>query len=934
MLSSPPMGRVTLLFTDIEGSTKLLDRLGRRFNDLLADHHRLIRAAIAAHGGYEVREPAGDSFFAAFAQPESAIACAETVQREVGAHGWPDGVEVRVRIGVHAGTPDWDGASYQGMDVHRAARIMAAAHGGQILTSAGTAAMLDGLALRDLGEYRLKDMAAWERLMQVGPGDFPLPRAAGLARLPAPPTSLVGREADVRACAASLRDGVRLLTLAGAGGAGKTRLAIGVAATLVGDFTEGAFFVDLAPVARADGVAAAIATVVGGGSPQDDLETRLAGRRVLLLLDNFEHVLDAAPLVARLLAAAPGVAMLVTSRVPLHVRGETVRPVEPLEPAAAEQLFVARAREAGAAVDVADPAVAELCRLLDGLPLALELAAARARVLGVRGLVDRLATRIDVLGSGPRDAPERQRTLRATLEWSHRLLDPEARVVFRRLAVFAGGADLDAAEAVGGPDALEAVEALTEAGMLRRRDDARLTMLETLRGYALERLDDEDDPRAIRDRHAAHFLAVATDLDAQIHRAGRPEVRARLRHEIDNFRAAHDHLLDTAPDAALRLIGGVWVYWETVGPLAEGLRRLRDSLERSSASGLVRGRALFGAARLTMLHGDAPAAEPLARAASERSREAGDDRLLALALSHLAIAVDARGDVATARALDEEALAIARGSGDDWTIAMALNNHAATVVATDPSAARRMFEESLDYRRRAGDDRGVVLTMGNLVELALGLGDLDEAEALAVAALHDGRRLQDNQMVAMLLSELAAISVLKDDLDQARTWLIDAAIVHRHVGDARTTATLLVVAGALATGRDPAAAARDWGAAETLLKRVGANAEALELWVRRHSEPWAVSALGPARFAAEVKAGRAADAAGLLEAALGRRSGHGGDQRPACGRAEHVGDHRENAPVLVLATRRHPQVGGERGSGTMNGLTREPAAPGWPHRRR
>jgi hypothetical protein len=201
---------------------------------------------------------------------------------------------------------------------------------------------------------------------------------------------------------------------------------------------------------------------------------------------------------------------------------------------------------------------------------------------------------------------------------------------------------------------------------------------------------------------------------------------------------------------------------------------------------------------------------------------------------------------------------------------MALNNHGATVVATDPSAARRMFEDSLDYRRRAGDARGVVLTMANLVELALGLGDLDEAEALAVAALHDGRRLQDNQMIAMLLSELAAISVLKDDLDQARTWLIDAALVHRHVGDARTTATLLVVAGALAAGRDPAAAARDWGAAETLLKRVAANAEALELWVRRHSEPVAVAALGPARFAAEVQAGRAADAADLLEAALGR----------------------------------------------------------------
>jgi predicted ATPase len=865
------MGTVTLLFTDIEGSTRLVERLGRRYLDLLADHHRLMRAAIAANGGYEVGVPAGDSFFAAFRRPGDAVECAEAMRRALRAHAWADGAEVRVRMGLHAGTPEWDGSSFQGMDVHRAARIMAAAHGGQILASAGTAALLDGVVLLELGEHRLKDIRAPERLVQVGAGEFPPPRSMGLARLPAPPTALVGREADVRDCVTAIRDGTRLFTLTGAGGAGKTRVALAVASGLSGEFADGAFFVDLAPVARAEGVAAAIAAVVGGGAPQDPLEARLAGRRMLLVLDNLEHLLDAAPLVARLLAGAPEVAVLATSRVALHVRGEVVRPVEPLAPAAAEQLFVARARDSGAAINPDDPAVAELCRLLDGLPLALELAAARARVLGVRGLIDRLARRIDVLGEGPRDAPERQRTLRATVEWSHRLLDRDARVVFGRLAVFAGGTDLEAAEAVCGLDTLEAVETLVDAGMLRRREGAsgaRLTMLETLRAYALERLEADDDAHEVHDRHAAYFLAVAEHLDAQIHNAARPEIRECLRREINNFRVAHDHLLATQPDAALRLIAGTWVHWETVGPLAEGRRRLRESLERARASGLIRGRALFGAARLAVLHGDADAAEPLAREAVELLRHAGDDRLLALAVSHQAIAAKAHGDLAAAHALDEEALTIAQAFGDEWTIAMALNNLADSIASTEPARAQRLFEESLEHRRRSGDARGAIITTVNLVELALRSGDLDSAEALAAAALRDARQLQDNQMVATLLSELAAISVLQGRAGQAHERLSEAAFAHRQVGEARTGATLLVVAGALAAAQDPAAGARAWGAAETLLERLGVDAEALELHVRRRGEAAAVVALGATRFAAEVEVGRAADAAEALEAAL------------------------------------------------------------------
>jgi predicted ATPase/class 3 adenylate cyclase len=871
MAPSPPTGTVTLLFTDIEGSTKLLDRLGRAYGTLLAEHHDLVRAAIADHEGLEVGTPAGDSFLAAFARPQSAVACAERAQRDLARHTWPDGVEVRVRMGLHTGTPEWDGAAYHGMDVHRAARIMAAAHGGQILASAGTAALLDGVVLHDLGEHRLKDIPSPERLVQVGGGRFPPPRSIGEARLPVPPTSLIGREADVEDCVAAIRGGARLLTLTGPGGTGKTRLALAAATAAAADFADGATFVDLAPVPRADGVAAAIAAAIGDASAQATLEERLAGRRLLLVLDNFEHVLDAAPLVARLLAVAPGVAVLATSRAALRVRGEVVRPVEPLEHAEARELFAARARDAGADADADDPAVGQLCELLDGLPLALELAAARARVLGARGVAERIGSRLDVLAGGPRDAPERQRTLRATIAWSHRLLDGAAQLGFRRLAVFAGGCDLEAAEAVCGAEALDGVEALVDAGMLRRRErpdgTVRFTMLATLRAYALERLEADDDARAVRDRHAAYFGAAAQALDAQVHMLARPRVRHALRRDIDNFRAAHDHLIDTDPDAALELVGAVWPYWEVVGPIAEGRQRLSDSLERSSVQGIARGRALFGAGRLALLHGDADAGEPAVREAAELLRDAGDRRLLALAISHRGLAARLRGE--TARAFDEEALEIARASGDAWTIAMALNNLADTTAPVAPQTARRLFEESLELRRRSGDLRGELITTVNLIELELLAGDLAAADALAARALREARSMEDSHLLATVLSLQAAVRVLQGRADDARAALDEAAVLHRRVGEARTAALLLAVAGVLVADGDPAVAARCWGSADAVLARLGIGVEALERHLRCHGEPAVVAARGAERVESELEVGRAADAMDALDAALG-----------------------------------------------------------------
>ncbi|MEA2294918.1 MAG: hypothetical protein QOE86_2557 [Solirubrobacteraceae bacterium] len=877
MRGSAPTGTVTLLFTDIEGSTRLLERIGDAYGDVLAAHHVILRAAIEWAGGYEV-DTAGDAFFAAFERPADAVDCARRAQAALAAHTWPDGVEVHVRMGIHTGTPEWRDGAYLGMDVHRAARVMAAAHGGQVLVTQTAASLLPGVALLDLGEHRLKDLPAPEGLLQAGDGRFPPPRSLNAVRLPVAATPLLGREANVREAAAALRDGTRLLTLTGTGGAGKTRLALAVAADAAGAFPDGVLFADLAPVVGSDDVAAAIAAVLPGtvraGEAAAALAAQVAGRRMLLVLDNFEHVLDAAPLVADLLAAAPALAVLATSRAPLNLRGEVEHAVEPLDDEAARALFRARASDGGARLGTDDEAaVAEVCRLLDGLPLAIELAAARARLLGPRGLAERLGHRLEVLTGGPRDAPERQRTLRATVEWSHRGLDPTAQHVFRRLAVFSGGASLEAAEAVCGPETLEGLAALVDASLLRRVEDpdggARFAMLETLREFAAERLATDDNAGEAADRHAAYFLVLAERLYPQQYNAEHPRMRARLRREIDNFRAAHDRLLVTDPERAMRLISSaVWSYWELVGPLTEGRRRLAATLAAASGPPLARGRALFGAARLALLVGDVDAAGPLAAEAVALLRDAGDPRALPLAVSHAAAAASMRGEYAAALGGEEEALAIARASGDDWAIAMALNNLGDFVAAQDPSRAARLFEESLAHRLRSGDPRGVVLARANLADVALQAGSLDEAEARATAAADDARALGDNQLGAWIATQLAAVAFLRGDAGSARQRTAAAAALHAQVGEARTTATLLLLRAALTADDDPRWAATACGAADVLLERLTPQPWHFEVQARAQAGRAAREALGDDGFASALAAGRASDADALLAEGL------------------------------------------------------------------
>jgi predicted ATPase/class 3 adenylate cyclase len=596
-----PAGTVTFLFTDVEGSTKLLHELGAdEYAQALGEHRRILREAFTAHGGVEV-DTQGDAFFVAFPTAPGALQAAA------------DGVEeltpgpIRVRMGIHTGTPLLGEEGYVGVDVHRAARIAAAGHGGQVLVSVSTAALTGSEGLRDLGEHRLKDLSAPERIYQLGEGEFPPLKSLYRTNLPIPATAFLGREAELAEVGALLaREDVRLLTLTGPGGTGKTRLALQAVAEASDAYPDGVFWVPLAPLRDPRLVLESAAQALDA---KDGLAEYVAGKRLLLLFDNFEHLVDATEGLAELLAACVNVQLLVTSREVLRLPGEQVYPVPPLEPEEGAELFVTRAR-AGDPGFVPTASVPELCARLEHLPLALELAAARLRVLSPEQLLDRLSERLDLLKAG-RGADPRQQTLRATLEWSHELLTPEEQKLFRRLAVFAGGCTLGSAEAVCDAD-LDDLEALVDKSLVRIRETNRFWMLETIREYATEQLEASGEVEELRRRHAAHFLALAEEAEPYAR-----EVDAgwldRLDRELDNLRAALDWLeLVGETQLVLRLAGALDDLWGSKGHLAEGRRRLEDALAADESPTAARAKALNAAADMAI--GDAHVAAVRLRA--------------------------------------------------------------------------------------------------------------------------------------------------------------------------------------------------------------------------------------------------------------------------------------------------------------------------------
>ena len=806
-----PSGTVTFLFTDVEGSTKLLHELGPdAYADALAEHRRVLRDAFVAHGGVEV-DTQGDAFFVAFPTAPGALqASAQAVE------GLVTSGPIRVRMGLHTGTPHLAEDGYVGADVHRAARIAACAHGSQVLISSSTAALLDSGGLRDLGEHRLKDLSAPERIYQFGDTDFPPLKSLHQTNLPVPATPFLGRERELTEVGTLLaRDDVRAVTLTGAGGTGKTRLALQAAGVAADAFADGVWWVPLAPLRDPGLVIEAAADALGATG---ELGEHIGQKRLLLLLDNFEQVVSAAPDVAQLLARCRRLTVLVTSREPLRIDGEWEYAVDPMQEAEAVALFEMRARAARRDF-TANGEVREICARLDNLPLAIELAAARVKVLSAAALLERLKRRLPALSAGPRDAPERQRTLSAMIAWSHELLTTEEQILFRRLGVFVGGATLDAIEAVCDTD-LDLLASLVDKSLVRMRDGERYWMLETIREYALDRLDELHEAEEIRRRHAEHFLALAEDAEPHL-RDGSREWLELLDRDHDNLRVALDQL-EACGDVkrVLRLAGAVsWLWhWRY---LAEGRRRLESALLADTGPVAARAKALNGAAQLAMN----------------------------------------AGDVAAARVRAEEAVAL-HGAGDDrWGRAYSVFLLGwATHDSGDPRAAQPLLEESVRLFAELDDERLGLFASHVLAWSCYSVGQRERARALWEDSLRRARAVANRYLEALSLGALADnVAVEEGRLDDALLMLTEAYRINRELGTPEVQAAMDLgrLARGLALAGRSAAAVRILACAQALYEEIGAQPRQVFLEKNEQTRRLVSAKLDDSTFAEAWEQGRA-----------------------------------------------------------------------------
>jgi predicted ATPase/class 3 adenylate cyclase len=912
MASALPTGTVTFLFTDIEGSTRLVQHLGDRYAAVLREHQALLRQAFAEHGGVEI-DTAGDGFFVAFPTAPAAVAAAAAANRALAAHPWPEGGALRVRMGLHTGSPQLVGDRYIGLDVHRAARIAAAGHGGQILLSASTRVLAApnlpaGATLRDLGTYRLKDLQHPEPISQLVladlPSDFPplktLDRRAH--NLPIQPTVLLGREEQVSTLSTLLgRPDVRLVTVTGVGGIGKTRLAMQLAAEVLEDCPDGVWFVRLSRLVDPDLVLPTIAQTLGvnevvGQPITQTLAEHLQEKQLLLVLDNFEQVVAAAPQVGALLAQSPGLKLLVTSRVPLRLRGEhdyaltplplpesgVLPPLDRLTQYAAVALFVERASAARSDFIVTSanaPAIAEICAQLDGLPLAIELAAARVKLLSPEALLSRLSSQLHLLTGGARDLEARQQTMRATIAWSVALLHPEEQALFRRLAVLVGVGPLEAIEAVclqpegvesAGLDLLDGLGALVDQSLLQRREEGgevRVGMRHVIREFAQEQLAASGEAEVLQRAHAAYYLTLAEQLEPDFGGPNQVEVHARLEREHDNLRAALSWSLDQqAAETAARICVALAPFWNTSGHWIEQGQwstqtlRFGDALEPR-----LHARLLLWAGYVGQAQGDYAAAkrrleesEALFRSVEDAAglgdilsrqaglaveqeryeqaehlytesllvlRESGDRSSVGNVLKFQAYLPEVRGDYLGARKVLEEALAIATSGRyiHDAAYCKAHLGWLALLEGQDAGAAEAKLQEALAVQQRLGDTNCTAVTQGFLGLLALERGDVAGALERLGESLTLYTRVGTQPRIAETQVRLGHAHCTAGDLGEAEAaYLADLQIERKLGNKQRTAAGLEGLAKVALSRRNPERAARLLGAAAHTLASVGA----------------------------------------------------------------------------------------------------------------
>ena len=903
--ASPPTGTVTFLFSDIEGSTRLWETQQAAMQLGLAHHDAIMRDAIEANDGYLVKTT-GDGVHAAFAIAADAIAACLAAQRALEAHDW--GVlRIKSRMALHSGTAEQRDGDYHGPALSRGARLMAAGHGGQILLSLATEELVRDhlpadIALRDMGERRLKDLVRPERVYQVvAPGlraEFPPLKTLDVRpnNLPAQTTPFIGREHTIRVVKEHLSNAkVRLLTLSGVGGTGKTRLALQAAADMADEFEHGVFFVPLAALSDPALVVPTIAKVFDvrettGRPLQGQLQDYLREKQILLVLDNFEQLIDAAPRITELLAVAPRLKVLVTSREVLRLSGETDYPVPPLslpDPKRlpplerftqydAVALFIERAlavKPAFAVTNENAPAVAEICHRLDGLPLAIELAAARIRVLPPQRMLAELNHRLSFLIGGARDLPARQKTLRGAIDWSHALLTGDDQQLFRRLGVFVGGCTLEAIEAVcnfeNDLSVLDTLESLVGKSLVKQSEahgEPRFTMLETIREYARDRLIAAGGEERMQERHWECFLALAEKAEPNLMGAEQATWLQRLEEEHENLRAALNwSVVEAGSGNGLRLCAAMHGFWDVRGHISEGREWCARVLAKTRPEDRTseRAKVLDVAGALARRQGDYPAARALGEESLAISRELGERRGVATSLRNLGTVADRQGDIASARMLFEESMAVSRELEDRAGIASALNGlgnlalekddyraagalyqeslaisgelgdrtgivrtrHNLGVVACehgDFASSRALFQENLAMSRELGDRRGISHSLYYLGKVAFEKGDYRAAEALYQEGLDIVRQLGIRLGIASTLLELGKVALEQGDYSGARKLFNEGLVIWRELGNRVGIAySLEALAPAMAILGGSLRAARIWGAAEQLREEIG-----------------------------------------------------------------------------------------------------------------